>query len=88
MSICLKSLKQQFALKCPNEVARDDYSKWSYIHILQPRVEVEEATPSTCELEQRLPMARTSSDVSDQYIIDESGVFSIQFVLHFLMHLH
>uniref|UniRef100_A0A914RMM1 R3H domain-containing protein n=1 Tax=Parascaris equorum TaxID=6256 RepID=A0A914RMM1_PAREQ len=53
-----------------------------------PRVELEEATPSTCELEERLPMARTSSDVSDQYITDENGVLFVQFVLHFLTHLH
>ncbi|VDK44123.1 unnamed protein product [Anisakis simplex] len=38
-----------------------------------PRVEVEETTPSTCELDQRLPMAISSRDgSSDHYITDET----------------
>ncbi|KHN87730.1 Chloride channel protein 2 [Toxocara canis] len=39
-----------------------------------PRVEVEETTPSTCELEQRLPMAVTSSDISDQYVAGDADL--------------
>ncbi|VDM24261.1 unnamed protein product [Toxocara canis] len=44
------------------------------IALLQPRVEVEETTPSTCELEQRLPMAVTSSDISDQYVAGDADL--------------